>query len=264
MQIQDAVVLITGASDGIGAACAKAFRARGARLFLTGRSEEKLLRVAEPHEAFLPGDLTQPAFRQQLMDNCIHRFGRIDILVNNAGVGLYEPAYRASTDWARYLFELNFFAPLDLIQRATSVMRQRGQGMIVNVSSLAGKVTLPWFTLYSASKFALNSLSEGLQIELKGQGIHVMLVCPGYVDTGFQSHVLGGAVPERVRNIRRWAISPERCAEDIVRGVERDAYTVVTPATGWLFVAFARLAPGILRSVLERIYRQRQPLLGGS
>jgi short-subunit dehydrogenase len=125
--------------------------------------------------------------------------------------------------------------------------------MIVNVSSIAGKMTLPWFTLYSASKYALCSLGDGVRIELAAQGIHVMTVCPGYVDTGFQKHVLAGAPPESIARGRRFAITAQECAEAIALGIERDARTVVTPRTGWLLIAFARLFPRMVDAQLERM-----------
>ena len=105
--------------------------------------------------------------------------------------------------------------------------------MIVNIGSIAGKVTLPWFTLYSATKFALGSLTEGLRMELGRDGIRTMVVCPGYVSTAFQSHALVGRPPDRLLKGKKFAITAEQCAEAVARGVERDARTVVTPAVGW-------------------------------
>jgi len=141
---------------------------------------------------------------------------------------------------------LNLFAPLALTQLVVPHMRERGRGAIVNVGSIAGKVTLPWFTLYSASKYALGSWTDGLRMELKRYGIHAMTVCPGYVKTGFQSHVLAGQPPQKVLQGKRFAITAEQCAESIARGVERDARTVVTPRGGWLFVLAERLFPGFV------------------
>ncbi|MGH9719131.1 MAG: SDR family NAD(P)-dependent oxidoreductase [Bryobacteraceae bacterium] len=250
MRLDGKVVLITGASGGIGAACAAALRARGARLSLTARSGDKLKQVAGPDALFTAGDITDAAVRGRVVERTIERFGAIDVLLNNAGVGLYAPAWKAPLEETRAMFELNVFAPLALTQLAAPHMRGRG-GMIVNVGSIAGKVTLPWFTLYSSSKFALGSLSEGLRMELKPQGIQVMLVCPGYVKTQFQENVLGGRPPARLAARRRFAITPEACAEAIVRGIERGARTVLTPRLGWLFVAAARVMPKFVESMMS-------------
>ena len=127
-------------------------------------------------------------------------------------------------------------------------MRARRSGMLVNVGSIGGKVVLPWMTLYSVTKSALGTLTEGQRMELMRDGVRTMLVCPGYVKTGFQKNVRAGQAPEKVMNARRFAITPEECAEAIRRGVERDARTVVTPRSGWLLVLAMRLFPAIVEA----------------
>jgi dehydrogenase/reductase SDR family protein 7B len=105
-------------------------------------------------------------------------------------------------------------------------------------------MTLPWLTLYSTTKYAVGSLTEGLRMELRRDNVHAMLVCPGYVRTAFQQNVLGGEPPSDIQRGRKMAITPERCAVDIRRGVERQARTVLSPSSGWLLVALYRLFPG--------------------
>ncbi len=222
---------------------------------LTGRDTAKLRETAQDHELVVPGDLTRPDDCRRIVDSTVERYGRLDILINNAGVALYSDTWDTTPQQARALFDVNFFAPLEMVRLAVPVMRRNRLGCIVNVSSIAGRITLPWFTLYSASKFALDSLTAGLRMELKSTGIHAMSVCPGYVKTGFQQHVLAGAPPESVQNSRRFAITAAQCAEAIARGVERNARTVVAPRIGRLLVAVSRLAPGLVEAQIERIYR---------
>jgi len=253
MRIDGKVVLITGASEGIGAACAAAFRKRGARLSLIARSPEKLRDAGGPDALVTPGDLTVPEIRQAAVAATLDRFGAIDILVNNAGMGLYDPAWSAPLSDARSLFELNFFVPLALTQLVAPHMRARSSGVIVNVSSIAGRVTLPWLTLYSASKYALCSLTDGLRMELKKDGIHTIAVCPGYVKTNFQDHALSGQPPPGIARRKQFAITAEQCAEAIVRGVERGARTVMAPRSGWLFVLAERLFPSLVDAQLAAI-----------
>jgi short-subunit dehydrogenase len=257
MRLDGKVILVTGASEGIGAACAQVFRARGARLSLIARSENKLRQVSTADDLITTGDLRDAAARRELVRRTLSHFGRIDMLVNNAGVGLYAPAWRAPLDQTRDMFELNFMAPLDLIQQVVPDMKSRRSGVIVNIGSIAGKVTLPWFTLYSASKYAIGSLTDGLRMELRSFGIHTMTVCPGYVKTRFQRNVLAGDPPNLSGMRKRWAITPEKCAEDIARGIERSSRTVVTPGTGWVLVALERLMPGIVDRRLEHIYLEQ-------
>ncbi len=258
MQIPNQVVLITGASEGIGAACAAEFARCGARLVLTARSEDGLRKAAAAADSaantlIVPGDLTDDAHRRRLVARAMERFGAIDILINNAGLGLYSPSWRVPMEGARQLMELNFFAPLELTQLVTPQMVERRHGLIVNVGSIGGKVTLPWMTLYSVSKFALGSLTEGMRMELLSSGVRTMIVCPGYVKTGFQKHVIAGQAPEPVIKGRRFAIEPQACAEAIRRGVERDARTVVTPRMGWALVMASRLFPGRIEARLARM-----------
>lgn len=255
MQIQGKVALITGASEGIGAACARVFEARGAKISILARNEAKLAAVGGPGTLRTVGDITSDETRQRFVARTIEQFGAADILVNNAAVGLYAPAWQAPMEDVRRLFELNLFAPLALAQLAAPHMRERQRGTIVNISSIAGKVTLPWFTLYSVSKFALGSLTDGLRAELKPDGIHVMAVCPGYVKTEFQAHALGTRPPAPVAKGRRFAISAEQCAEAVARGVEREARTIVVPRIGWVLVAFSRLFPAVVESQLASIAR---------
>jgi short-subunit dehydrogenase len=250
MRLDGKVALITGASEGIGAACAAAFSRRGARVSLVARNAARL-RIAGGGDALVTaGDLTLPETRESAVARTVERFGTIDVLVNNAGLGLYAPAWNTPLADARYLFELNFFAPLALAQLVAPYMRQRRAGMIVNVSSVAGIVTLPWFTLYSASKFALASLGDGLRMELKRDGIETLTVFPGYVRTSFQEHALSGHPPAKIARRRSHAISPEQCAEAIVRGVERGARTVMAPWSSWLLVVASRLFPALVQSQL--------------
>ena len=101
--------------------------------------------------------------------------------------------------------------------------------------------------MYSASKYAVGALTEGLRMELRRDGVHAMLVCPGYVKTGFQEHVRGGRVPPAVLRSRRYSITAVECATAIRRGVERDARTVMTPRAGWILVALARLFPATVQ-----------------
>ncbi len=257
MQIDGKVALITGASEGIGAACAAVFQKRGARLSLIARSEEKLRAVGGADALVTAGDLTAPEIREAAVAATMARFGAIDILINNAGMGSYDPAWKTPLADARALFELNFFVPLAMTQLVAPHMRKRAAGVIVNVSSIAGKATLPWLTLYSASKYALCSLTDGLRMELKKDGIHTITVCPGYVKTNFQAHALGGDPPPKIARSKQFAITPAQCAEAIARGVERGARTVMAPRSGWLFVLAERLFPSLVDAQLSAILHEK-------
>ena len=150
------------------------------------------------------------------------------------------------------MFELNFFAPFHLAQLATPFLL-RTRGTLVNVSSIAGQMSLPWLPLYSASKFALTSLTATQRMELRRQGVHVMTVFPGYVDTDFQAHATGDRPPARVIQGKRFAVSVEDCSAAIVRGIERRSRQVVTPRIGWLAIWLHRFLPGLVEARMEQI-----------
>ena len=259
MKLQGAVVLVTGASEGIGASCAHALRRRGARVALVARSEARLRAVAHADDLVIPADLTRDDDRQRTVSTAVSHFGRIDALINNAGVGLYVPAHQADDQALRNMFELNLFAPLRLTQLALRAM-QRGS-TVVNISSIAGLVPLPWLTLYSASKAALASLTHAMRSELRRAGIHCMAVFPGYVRTQFQNNIIAGEIPPALGGLKqRWSITPEQCAEAVVRGMEQNKSRVVTPRSGWLLVALHAIAPGLVERQLEKIYAQHLDL----
>ena len=248
MRIDGKVVLITGASEGVGSACAAEFAASGAKLALNSRNREKLAAAAPQDALLVPGDVTVDADRRDMIQRTVSHYGAIDVLINNAGAGFYQPSWEMPMDEVRQLMDLNFFAPLALTQLAVPHMRERRSGMIVNVGSIAGKVPLPWLSIYSVSKYALGALTDCQRMELKRDGIHTMIVCPGYVQTNFQKNARYGETPGRVREAKRWAITAATCARAIRHGVEREARTVVTPRAGWLFVIAMRLLPSLVES----------------
>jgi len=249
LDVSGKVVLITGASRGIGAACADAFARRGAKLSLASRSA-----IGREGALTTQADLTLVADRQLLIQRTVSHYGRIDILVNNAGSGLYGATAEADPAQVQAMFALNLFAPVALIQLVLPHMRAQGSGAIVNISSVAAEIALPWMTLYSASKAALSSVSAGLRRELEGTAIQITDVLPVYVTTNFQA-AAAGKPPEGVLRRRARAISPAQCAESIVRGVERGVKTVVAPASGWLAILAQRLLPSGIDSAISKMNR---------
>jgi short-subunit dehydrogenase len=250
--LQGKVVIVTGASEGIGARLVTALRKRGALLTLVARNEAKLRAVAAADDLVVACDLTRDADRASIVEKTAGRRGRVDVLINNAGRGSYYSPTASPLEDARSLFELNFFAPFHLAQLAAPWLRQR-KGTIVNVSSIAGQISLPWLPMYSASKFALGSITSTQRMELRRHGVNVMGVFPGYVKTDFQSHAAGSAPPDTVVKGKRFAVTAAECAEAIVRGIERRRRVVVTPRIGWILVAFNRLFPGLVEASLTCI-----------
>ena len=190
MNIQDTVVIVTGASMGIGAATARVFAEAGAKLVLAARSADKLAAVAQSLPAqtetlIVPTDMTDLVQVQALIDAAYAHFGRIDILINNAGQSAVGPIATVNPDHYRQIIELNLFGPLHAIQAVVPKMRAQGGGVIINISSNVSKMAIPGIGAYASTKYALNGLSLTARNELAGDNIRVVLFHPGLTATDF-------------------------------------------------------------------------------
>ena len=180
------VILLTGCSSGIGRAAALEAALRGHRVFATARNRNDLTELERRENLEgLALDVTDGASIRTAVDAVLARAGRIDALVNNAGYGQYGAAEEVTLDEWRAQFEVNLFGALAVIQAVVPAMRRAGGGTIVNVSSVAGRVAVPFASPYSASKHALEALSDALRIELGPFGIRLALVEPGPIETRF-------------------------------------------------------------------------------
>ncbi|MBV9085699.1 MAG: SDR family NAD(P)-dependent oxidoreductase [Acidobacteriaceae bacterium] len=251
LQLDGSVILISGASEGIGCACAAALRGRGAKISACALPGSRWELPADDGVQRLEGDIADENFRRFWLESAIGRFGRIEGLINNVGIGLYAPATTAPLDEVRRLFDVNVFAALGLTQLIAPVMRRHHSGFIVNIGSVGGQVSLPWAAMYCASKFALHAINDSLRRELSPDGIHVMKVCPGIVETRFREHVLSGVAPHEVSGIRR-TVTPERVAEAVVRGIERRSRTVYVPRIGKLFTSLDEISSRVMDWYLAR------------
>ena len=180
------VVLVTGASTGIGQLCAARLAANGWRVFGGARRVTACDPTPTKNLNWLSMDVTDDASTQAAIDHIVTTTGRIDAVVNNAGFSMRGSVEDVSMEEARAILETNFFGALRVCKAAAPALRTRG-GYIVNISSLAGLVGLPFTAHYCASKFALEGLSESLRYELRPYGVHVVLVEPGDYRTGIQA-----------------------------------------------------------------------------
>ena len=253
------VTLITGTRTGIGRATALHMAGMGYDVIATmrdpARSGDALWSAAKEAGVQLevmPLDVTDPA----ALDRCVAEIqkskGRIDVLVNNAGVGELCPVERASEAHVRSTLETNFFGPLRLIQALLPGMRERKSGAIVNVSSIAGRIAVPGQSMYSASKFALEALSEALAIEVRAFNIRVALIEPGVFRTEMVTRAAQSnldpdspyaAIERRqatiyVQGLATTAGDPQTVAETIERAISTDEpklrYTVGADAEPFL------------------------------
>lgn len=179
-------VLITGASSGIGLATAHHLLDRGWRVFAAARRLEAMETLRSRGATLLRLDLADTTSQQQLAATISGAVGALDALVNNAGFGDVGPVETMDLARARAMFEVNLFGLVGLTQLLLPAMRERQQGRIVNLSSIAGRFVTPGAGWYGASKHALEGISDALRLELQPFGVHVVLVEPGLIRTGFE------------------------------------------------------------------------------
>jgi short-subunit dehydrogenase len=218
MDIDGSVIVITGASSGIGAATARAASRAGARLVLAARREDRVTQLAaELGDAIaVRCDVTDAAQVEALVTSALDAFGRIDVVVNNAGQGLQAEIERLSLDDFRAVLELNLVAPLAVMQAVLPTMRRQGAGSIVNVSSGTTFADVPGTGGYVASKIALERLSAVARNELEGTGITVSTMIPFATDTEFLASIKAGRSEAEEMTAGAVFDSPEQVADAIL------------------------------------------------
>lgn len=225
MNIRDSVIMITGASSGIGEATARAALQAGARVILLARRKQRIDALAETsvNALAVACDVTQADQIENAVRQGLARFGRIDVLINNAGQGLFASVEEIDTAAFRMLLDLNLIAPLMMMQAVIPQMREQGAGSIINVSSGATLATYPGSAAYTSSKAGLNMLSDVARLELADAGITVSTVYPFVTASEFYQSVKSGqeVATEQSAAFAAFAHTPERVAETILTVITR-------------------------------------------
>jgi short-subunit dehydrogenase len=255
-------VLITGASSGIGAACAEAFARRGCRVVLAARNMEAMQRV----QARLPAgqshavqaDVSQQADCQRMVAEALDRFGTLDVLVNNAGISMRALFRDTDPSVLRALMDTNFWGTVYATHYALPHLLKQ-KGTVVGVSSIAGYRGLPGRTGYSASKFAMQGFLEALRTEHLPDGLQVLVVCPGFTASNIRNTALnaqGNAQGESPRD-ESSMMSAEAVAEHLVRGVEQNSRTVILTTQGKMTVFLNKWFPALMdRLVYQHLAKE--------
>lgn len=268
-QFHNKVVVITGASRGLGLALAEAFGRAGARLVLAARDPYELERartlllqrkaVADAERVLIiPFDLREEAQAREMIERATRHFGRVDVLVNNAGIITVGPVEQQSLESFRDAMNTNFFGTLHCTQAVLPQMLARHAGSIVNITSIGGKLAVPHLLPYSASKFAAVGLSEGLHVELRGKGVQVTTVCPGLMRTG--SHIRALFAGDREKEYRWFSLgaglplvsaSAASAAQKIVAATARGATEITITPQAYLGARLMGLAPSLTQVLLH-------------
>ncbi len=277
--LADQVVIITGASAGLGEATARRLARAGARLVLTARRAERLAALARALDAggtrvlAVPADVTVDADRRRLVEAALAKFGRIDALVNNAGYGTRGPVELVPVELIRRNYETNVFSLIALTQLVVPHLRAQGAGRVVIIGSVAGRIARPFSSIYDSTKHALEAITDGLRGELRPFGIEVVLIRPGFILTEFVDTANQVSAPVAANagpyapyfggfrdNYQRWLAWAGR-PDDIARLVEkaltarRPAPRYAAPAHAKLFLFLKWLLPP---RVLDRLVRVRK------
>jgi uncharacterized protein len=257
MDFTERVILITGASDGIGKRLALDLAARGGVIIGCGRSVERLAAVlaelqrTSPRSTTIRCDVSSRDEVRAMVTNVLAQFDAIDILINNAGIGMRQPFAQTSLDIIEELMRTNYLGAVYCTREVLPLMIAKGHGHIVNISSVAGHIGTLNMAGYCASKFALNGFSESLYHELKPLGIDVSVVCPGPVKTAF-NRSFAQTSPKSPQSI---TISPESVSQTVIRAIEKKRFEVITPRSIAAMCAFKRFMPGLFRALSYRIFR---------
>jgi len=260
MRIEGSTAIITGASSGIGRAVARELASKGTNLVLAARNKGKLKALADeiaplPGRSFaVPTDVTDRFAVEALVRKTAEEFGAVDILINNAGVGLFAPIADGNLENMQRLFNVNFWGAINCIQAAVPYMQTQQRGHIVNVTSIAARISPPYMGMYSATKFALTAISDSLRSELAGSGIGVSTIYPGLTQTNFMENMTqevdAPALPPVVRFVDASVVG-NRIAQAIRWGL-RDVYispediaavglnTIAPQLTDWAMRLFMR------------------------
>lgn len=234
LTLPGSAILVTGASTGIGAATARALGKAGAKVGLVARRKELLDQVAEEtREAGAPevevwaADLSDLSRAEEVALEAWDHFGGIDGLVNNAGAPKRKHVTRLTTDEVESIMNLNYFSPVRMTLALLPKMLDRGNGVVVNVASLAGRVAPPREAAYAGSKFALNGFSEVMAVDLYDQPVHIRLIQPGPIETPIWGDVPDNEAPAYDGEF----YPPEDCAEAILELLTTDTFEIYVPGS---------------------------------
>lgn len=256
-------VFISGASSGIGRACAIEFHRCGARVVAAARSFDKLQALATDlgDERFLPVklDVTHATERSAAMNLARDRFGSVDVLVNNAGWASFGSFARIPSEHIERMFDLNVLAPVALIRELLPDMIQRRCGQIINVSSVVGIQPIPRMTVYSATKAALAAMSTGLRMELRGAGIDVILISPSSTRTAFFDSA--AITDTRTHRFARTQYTAERVARAVVKASRHRRREVVLSVEGKTISLIRRFSHRAADAIMFHVAKRAMPVI---
>ncbi|HAM09206.1 MAG: short chain dehydrogenase [Bacteroidetes bacterium GWE2_41_25] len=253
VRFKDKVVIVTGASSGIGEATAREFAKNGSKVVLAARSVEKLLKIANEIKIFntdvlvVKTDVSCEEDCRNLINKTIEKFNTIDVLVNNAGISMRASFIDVDLMVLHRLMDVNFWGTVYCTKYALPYLIER-KGSLIGVSSVAGFHGLPGRTGYSASKFAMHGFLETVRIENLKKGLHVMIIAPGFTSTEIRKHALLANGEEQAESPRdeHKLMAPEYVAKWVIKGIRKKKRNKLLTWEGRLTALFQRIVPSFV------------------
>jgi len=252
------VVVITGASEGIGKEYAHAFAKEKCNLVLASRSKDKLEKLAlEIKEKYLvevlivQTDVSKESDANNLIEKTLERFEHIDILINNAGIASFDYFSQSNIEISKKIMDTNFWGMIYCTKAVLPSMIKKASGKIVNISSYLGKRAMPAASVYSASKFAINGFSESLRVEVKKYGIDICVICPTATKTEFVNNAQ--KVSKIKYGIDSMAMSPKRVAKETINAILDRKREHVIGSTEKMGLVLNNICPSLMDKILENM-----------
>lgn len=266
---KDKVVIVTGASSGIGEAVAREFARNGSKVVLAARSESKLAEIAGEiikeggNACFVKADVSVEADCKKIVETAVSKYGTVHILINNAGISMRALFEDVKLEVLHRLMDVNFWGTVYCTKYAFPYIISN-KGSVVGVSSVAGFHGLPGRTGYSASKFAMHGFLETLRIENLHRGLHVMIIAPGFTATDVRRHALladGSEQGDSPRNENK-LMTPEYVAKWVLKGIRKKKRNKLLTWDGRLTALFQRIIPTVVDHgyYIEMSREPRSPL----
>jgi short-subunit dehydrogenase len=250
---EDKVVIVTGASSGIGEAIAREFAANGSKVMLAARSEERLAAIVEDirrkkqEASFVRTDVTSETDCKSLVERTVEKYGTVNVLINNAGLSMRAAFDDVDLTVLHTLMDVNFWGTVYCTKYALPLL-VANKGSLVGVSSVAGFHGLPGRTGYSASKFAIHGFLETIRIENLKNGLHVMVIAPGFTASEIRKHALTADGTEQGISPREEGklMSPEYVAKWVLKGIRKKKRNKILTWEGRLTALFQRIVPSVV------------------
>ena len=250
---KDKVVIVTGASSGIGEAVAKEFARNSSKVVLAARSEANLTRITSEINAegldamYIRTDVSNEQECRNLIEKTVEKYGTVNILVNNAGISMRASFDDVELKVLHRLMDVNFWGTVYCTKYALPYL-VKNKGSLIGVSSVAGFHGLPGRTGYSASKFAMHGFLETVRIENLNKGLHVMIIAPGFTATEIRKHALNADGSEQGKSpLNEGKLStPEHVAKWVLKGIRKKKRNKIIPLTGQLTALFQRIIPELV------------------